>query len=344
MGLFLVRRLALAISTVVAVSFASFVGFGLALDPTFPMILGPPGPRHLVQQYYHLTDPNLSRYWRWVTDFFHHGFGTTVGGASNGSPPSIVEGRPIGPELWSATKITAELVSASMVLVILFSVLLGVVSARRPGSKADVGARLVTYVSWSIPTFLVGDLLRRTIVGEQAFRSGFTGPGGAFQQSVGDTHGDWFLLGPPTGGFLDWFQHMTVPCIALAIGLVGVYSRYIRSSMMEALQQQYVVVARAKGVPERRVLVRHALRNSLIPFTSLLTLEFGAIVGASVAVDAVFHLGGFASAFLAALGAADPFELTALVISIAVVVTVFMTVSDLLAGLLDPRTRIGASS
>jgi peptide/nickel transport system permease protein len=343
MGSYLLRRLLLAISTVVAVSFASFVAFGLALDPTYPMILGPPAPRHLVQQYYHLTDPILSRYWRWVTDFFHHGFGTTVGSAS-GSPPTIVEGRPIGPELWSAAKITAELVGASMVLVIVFSALLGVVSARRPGSKADVGARLVTYVSWSIPTFLLGDLLRRAIVGDQVFRSGFTGPGGTFQQTVGDTHGDWFVLGPPTGGVIDWFQHMTLPCLALAVGLVGVYSRYIRSSMIEALQEQYVVVARAKGVPERRVLWRHALRNSLIPFTSLLTLEFGAIVGASVAVDAVFHLGGFASAFLAALGAADPFELTALVISIAVVVTVFMTVSDLLAGVLDPRVRIGANS
>src|SRR5258707_1103330 len=143
----------------------------------------------------------------------------TAAMAAPGSPPEPGLGNPIGPELWSAAKITAELVGASMVLVILFSVLLGVVSARRPGSKADVGARLVTYVSWSIPTFLVGDLLRRVIVGQQAFRSGFTGPGGAFQQSVGDTHGDWFLLGPPTGGVLDWFQHMTVPCIALAIGL-----------------------------------------------------------------------------------------------------------------------------
>ncbi len=343
MGSFLLRRLLLAISTVVAVSFGSFVAFGISLDPTYPMILGPPAPRHAVQRFYHLTDPILSRYWRWVTDFVQHGFGTTVGTAGNGSPPSIIPGRPIGPELWSAAKITAQLVGASMLIVIVFSVLLGVVSARRPGSKVDTGTRFVTYVTWSVPTFLVGDLIRRAIVGQQTYRVGYTGPGGTLQRVVGDTHGDWFLLGPPTSGAIDWLRHMTLPCIALAVGLIGVYARYIRSSMMESLQQQYVVVARAKGVSEPRVLVRHALRNSLIPFTSVLTLEFGAIIGASIAVDAVFHLGGFASAFLGALGAADPFELTSLVICVAVVVTIFMTLSDLIAGWLDPRVRIGAN-
>jgi peptide/nickel transport system permease protein len=344
MGSYLVRRLLLAVSTVVAVSFGAFVAFGIALDPTYPMILGPPAPRHMVQQYYHLTDPILSRYWRWVTGFVQHGFGTTVGTASNSSPPNVVQGRPIGPELWSAAKMTAQLVGASMVLVVFFSVLLGVVSARRPGSKTDIGTRAATYVMWSIPAFLIGDLIRRAIVGQQTYRVGFTGPGGTFQRIVGNTNGDWFLLGPPTGGVVDWFRHMTLPCIALAIGLIGVYSRYIRSSMIESLQQQYAVVARAKGVPERGVLLHHALRNSLIPFTSVLSLEFGAIIGASIAVDAVFSLGGFASAFLAALGAADPFELTSLVICVAVVVTVFMTLSDLLTGWLDPRIRIGANA
>lgn len=342
MGSFLLRRLLLAVSTVVAVSIGSFVAFGVSLDPTYPMILGPPAERHAVQVYYHLTDPILSRYWRWVTGFVHHGFGTTVLASASGSPPTAGPGRPIGPELWSAAKMTAQLVGASMLIVTVFSVLLGVLSARRPGSKVDVGARFVTYLTWSVPTFLIGDLIRRAIVGQQTFRVSFTGPGGTLQRIVGDTQGDWFLLGPPTGGALDWFRHMTLPCIALALGLIGVYSRYIRSSMLESLQQQYVVVARAKGVPERRVLVRHALRNSLIPFTSVLSLEFGAIIGASIAVDAVFSLGGFASAFLAALGAADPFELTSLVICVAVVVTVFMTLSDLIAGWLDPRVRIGA--
>ena len=88
---------------------------------------------------------------------------------------------------------------------------------------------------------------------------------------------------------------MTLPAIALALGLVGVYTRYIRSSMLVALSQPYAVVARAKGLSEGRVVVRHALRNSLIPFVSALSLEIGAIVGASMAADWVFSMGGVAT-------------------------------------------------
>jgi peptide/nickel transport system permease protein len=231
-----------------------------------------------------------------------------------------------------------------MILVIVFSVLLGVISARRPGSKTDIGTRLVTYVSWSVPTFLIGDLLRKAVIGHQTFRVSFDPATGHFDRVLGGAEGAWFLVGPPAGGALDWFQHMTLPCLALAIGLIGVYARYIRSSMIDSLQQQYIVVARAKGMPEWRVLLRHALRNSLIPFTSVLTLEFGAIIGASLAVDVVFGLGGIAGAFISALGQADPFQLTALVVVVSIVVSMFMILSDLLAGLLDPRARVGATS
>jgi peptide/nickel transport system permease protein len=92
---------------------------------------------------------------------------------------------------------------------------------------------------------------------------------------------------------------------------------------------------------ERRVVVRHALRNSLLPFVSVLSLELGAVVGASLAADYVFNMGGLASLFLQALGNADPFELTALVVVLAVVVSAFIAVADLAAGWLDPRVRVG---
>jgi ABC-type dipeptide/oligopeptide/nickel transport systems, permease components len=200
MGSFLLRRLLLAISTIVAISFGAFVGFGLALDPTYPMILGPPAERHAVQAYYHLTDPILSRYWLWVTNFVHHGFGTTVSTAAPGDPPSAGPGDAIGPELWSAAKMTAQLVGASMILVVVFSVLLGVVSARRPGSRVDVGTRAATYVMWSIPTFLIGDLIRRAIVGQQTYRVGFTGPAARSSASSATPAATGFCSGRPREG------------------------------------------------------------------------------------------------------------------------------------------------
>jgi len=109
--------------------------------------------------------------------------------------------------------------------------------------------------------------------------------------------------------------------------------------MMVELGKPYITVARAKGLTERRVLVRHALRNSLVPVAALLSLEIGGIVGASLAADGVFDSGGLASVFLGALGHADPFELTAIVVTSAVVVCGFALLGDVLVGMLDPRLR-----
>ena len=172
----------------------------------------------------------------------------------------------------------------------LLSLLLGTISSRWRGGAADVGVRLLTYMSWSVPAFLIAFFFRRWFTGDQTASSFVYGP-----QTLQHPGHPVFLIGAPTGGFVDWFQHMTLPAIALALGLVGVYTRYIRSSMLVALSQPYAVVARAKGLSEGRVVVRHALRNSLIPFVSALSLEIGAIVGASMAADWVFSMGGVAT-------------------------------------------------
>ena len=141
-------------------------------------------------------------------------------------------------------------------------------------------------------------------------------------------------------GLENWFQHMTLPVVALALSFIGICSRYVRSSIMVTLGQPYVTVARGKGLSEGQVLIRYVLRNSLIPFTSLLSLEVGGLIGPSLAADAVFGLGGLASVFLGAVNSSDPFELTALFVVTAAVVSVFALLGDVLVGLLDPRVRV----
>lgn len=334
MTAFLIRRLLLGVVTLVSVSFGAFCAFGLGLDPSYPMVLGPPKPRHIVQAYYHLTDPILERYWLWVKNLFHHGFGYPVSlqVTDDTVTPST---NAISGEVLHAGWMSLQLVGTSLVLVVVLSLALGTVSSRWRSGPVDVGVRLLNYLSWSVPTFLVAFFFRRWFIGDQTASAFTRGP------NTIDYHGSQaFLIGPPQGGFVDWFQHMTLPSFALAFGLVGVYSRYVRSSMLVSLSQPYAVVARAKGLGEGRVVVRHALRNSLIPFTSALSLEVGAVVGASLAADYVFSLGGLASLTIAALGRADPFELTAVVITLATVVIAFMTLADLVVGLLDPRARI----
>jgi peptide/nickel transport system permease protein len=333
---YIVRRLILATSAVVAVSFASFVAFGLSLDPTYVLRLSPDQrPRQFVLRTYHLSDPILSRYWRWLEGVVQHGFGRTVSTATTGAPLRLASpGEPIGPAIWHGAGITAQLVAFALVLTVLGSIAVGTYSARRPLARLDV-PRVAAYVAASMPTFLIAYLLKRSIVGTVTVVRTFGGPPQFHQHGV-------FLVGPPTGGFVDWFRHMTLPALALALGLIGVYSRYVRTAMLVSLGEQYTLVARAKGLPERRVVFRHALRNSLVPFTSLLSLEMGAVIGASLAADAVFNLGGLAQTFLGALASADPFELTALVVVTAILVSGFLLVADLLVGALDPRIRLAS--
>ncbi len=333
MGVYVLRRLFVAALTVATVSFAAFVGFGLSFDPAYPLV-GNLRAHAFVEAYYHLNDPILSRYWRWLTGFVQHGFGRTVSVEVEGTVPPRFRspGTPIGPQLWQAAAITLQLVGSALVLVIAGSAVVGAIAAQRRRFRLDVSTRVIAYLAAAIPTFLIGDLMLRLIVPHETFAL----VGGRITALGG---GWWLLVGQPTGGFVDWIRHMTLPVVALAIGLIGLYSRYVRSSMVVALGQPYVTVARAKGLPERRVVIRHALRNSLIPFTSLLSLEVGGVIGASLAADAVFNTGGLASMFLTSLNKGDPFELTALFVTTAAVVSVFAFLGDALVGLLDPRIR-----
>ncbi|HEV7132565.1 MAG TPA: ABC transporter permease [Gaiellaceae bacterium] len=337
MALFLVRRLVSTALTVVAVSFVTFVAFGLVLDPSGPMVLDPTPHGHaarvFVQQHYHLEDPILSRYVRWAGGVVQHGFGRKVStDIAAGSPIRLrTEGERIGPGIWHAAEISAAMVGGALVLVIAGSTLVGGIAAKRRRFRADVSTRFFAYVAAAMPTFLIGDLLKRGVLPGAHVIHGFNGPIA--------TGGGWFLLGAPTGGVVDWVRHLTLPALALAVGLVGVYARYVRSSLLVELAAPYVVVARAKGLPEHTVLLRHALRNALAPLVSLLSLEMGAVIGASLAADGVFGTGGLATYFLNSFGSADPFDLTAVMVVSAIVVCAFALVGDVLVSTLDPRLR-----
>ena len=315
---YVLRRLVLAVSMVWAVSFGTFVAFGLSFDPTYEYNLCTTEEcareRREVIAIYHLHDPILERYRLWLVGLFRHGFGTAPSSWTPGSG-----GRPIGPQLWPAARVTAELLGSALVLTVVLSIVVGVVAARLSGSPLDWLLRLLAYVSWSLPTFLVGVLAVR-------------GLGGVA----------WFNFGYAEKGFGGWLRWISLPASTLSLGLVGVYSRYIRSGMLVELRQPYAVVARAKGLRESRVVLRHALRNSLAPFVSLLSLELASVVGAALATEYVFHLPGLAVFFLGSLGSADPFVLTAILVVIGAVVAAASFLADLAVGRLDPRVRAAA--
>jgi len=312
---FLVRRLGLGVAVVAAVSFLSWAFFATAASPLWRFFGTPNAPAvHEIVRRAHLHDSLYTRYWLWLKGLFTgQGFGRTA-----------VENQPVGSIVWPATRITLELIGASLVIVVVLSVLIGALGAQRRHSSLTGGIRGLSYVAWSVPAFLLAELALQGIVR--------VGPG-------------WHLAfgGAPTpgGGIGDWLSHMTLPILVVAAGLVAAYSRYVRSAMIGALAAPYTAVARAKGLPEYRVVIRHALRNSLASFVAALSLDFGAVFTASLAADWVFHLHGLASVFLGQLvGGSDPFVIQAELVLVSVLVVVANLVGDLVGAWLDPRAQL----
>ncbi len=330
MLVYLVRRLLLVGLTFVAVSFLAFVLLAAPLDPLWKLGPGISPERERLAQQFHLKDPAVERYWRWAKG--------TVTGAPEGR--RTVCGGQLGgchhlriwPQVWPALGHTALLAGLSVLMVVVFSLVIGTIAARRPGSLLDVVLRTGSYLTWSIPAFVLAVLLqlllsRLALVYD--FRpfpvSGLPVPGEA---------GSGFNF------VRVWAQHLALPVLTISVGFIGSYSRYVRSAMLVSLNEPYVVTARAKGLPEWRVITRHALRNSLIPFVSLLTLDFGALFGASLVADYVFRQEGLASFLAQATYDADPFEAQSLILVGAASVLVFSLLGDLVASRLDPRIRL----
>jgi peptide/nickel transport system permease protein len=312
---FLVRRLGLGALVVVAVSFLSWLIFVPALNPLWRSYIDPNNPQALAAaKRAHLHDPLLVRYWLWAKGLFTgQGFGRTV-----------VDQTPIGAELRSALARTGELLAFSLVIILVISVLLAVVEARRRDSALDLGLRTTSYFVWSIPTFLLGLWLIH-----------------GFAAAPRSWHLVQFVQGGPPTGIGDAFQRLTVPALAVALGFVGVYSRYLRSSLVLSLNEPYAWVARGKGLSEGAVIRHHVLRNAFVPFTTAMTLDFGSIIGATIAVDLLFGLGGLANLIYdGVVNLADPFVVEAAIVVTAAIVVVAGIVGDVVCAWLDPRIRL----
>ena len=154
----------------------------------------------------------------------------------------------------------------------------------------------------------------------------------------------WF----PNGGYvpltedpLDWAYHLVLPCTALAILFIGFYSRVLRSSVLDTMSEDFVRTARAKGLGERQVLLRHVLRNSLIPIVTLWGLDFGAVVaGGAILTETVFDLQGVGQYAAESVGQLDVPPVLAVTLFGAFFIVVLNTVVDIVYALLDPRIRV----
>lgn len=233
------------------------------------------------------------------------------------------------PQIAAAAPVTLSVVLGAAVVWVLVSVLIGITAASFRGTAVDPLLMALGLVALSTPVFWLGEVVN--LVTQSRFHDFVLF---RWVPELGYT--------PLTQDPLLWLRHLLIPWLVLAVGFIGLYSRVLRSSVLEVQNEDYVRTARAKGLSERRVLIRHVLRMSLISFVSLFGLDFGALVGGgAVLVEVVFGLPGVGSLIFRSASGLDLPVVMATVIYAAFFIVLANAVVDILYAALDPRIRLG---
>ena len=319
---FVIRRLLYSIVVLFAASFLTFTFVAVSGDPLAPLRITPnvsPQTIENLTEQKHLDDPVPVRYWYWLKDAVTNQFGTTLIGE-----------RPILPDLWRVMKHTLQLVLIAEALAILLAVGIGVFSALRQYSAFDYGATTLSFLGLATPVFWLALMLQVGVVyvyqwtGHRIFPI-------AGLNSVDPGTGVHF--------WIDRAHHLVLPILVLMVASVAAYSRFMRASMLEVVNSDYVRTARAKGLTEQRVTMKHAFRNALIPLVTVVALNVGALLSGAVITETVFSLDGMGLYFVTALGKNDPYPIMAWLMVTATIVIVFNLIADIAYGWLDPRIR-----
>jgi peptide/nickel transport system permease protein len=275
-------------------------------------ILGPTATQATValkNQQLGLNSPLISRYFSWLGHALTGNFGS-----------SWFTNQPVTTAIFARMQVTLTLVFGAVIVSAVLSAVLGVWAALR-GRWVDRSVQVFTVLGFAIPGFIIAVFLVRYF-------------------ALG-TH--WFK---PTGyvplatSFTGWIRTVTLPIIALSIGLIAGVAQQVRSSVMDALRQDWVRTLRSRGIPERSVLFRHVLRNAGGPALSVLALSFVGLLGGAVIIEEVFGIPGLGQIAVLATSEGDVPLVMGLVVAIGVIVIVVNLVIDLLQGFLNPKARI----
>ena len=261
---------------------------------------------------------------------FHEQYLDWLAGAVRGDlGNSLISGVPVSETLLERLPVTIEIVILAMTLSMLLAIPLGIISAVNQDKPADYAARLFTVFGLSIPDFVIGTV---TILFLTFYLDDATF--GLFDS--------WL---PPLGWYPPWedpwtnFQALSIPVVILAYRSSAVSARMMRSTMLEVLREDYIRTARAKGVTERAVVFRHALRNSVIPVLTIMGAQTSFLFGGSVIVEQIFRIPGMGQWTLDSVGQRDYTAVQGAVLMMAVVFIIVNLAVDLMYGLIDPRIR-----
>lgn len=319
---FVLRRILFSIPVLWLASVVVFFGVSVVADPLVELRMQPQVSQATIDaiiERKHLDEPLIVQYGYWVQEAVTERFGTSLFGD-----------RPIWPDLRRSLWFTLQLVAAAQVLALAVGVALGVLGAKRQYSFFDYTTTTVSFLGFSIPIFwfaLILQVIFTNIFRETGVRIFYT----AGLSSVDPGTGFAFLL--------DRLQHLALPTLALTYVSLALYSRYMRSSMLEVINSDYVRTARAKGLPERRVTAKHALRNALIPIVTVAALNLGTALGGAIVTETVFSIPGLGKYFIDNLIRRDVYPLMAFLMITSVFIILANLLADILYSYLDPRIR-----
>jgi peptide/nickel transport system permease protein len=322
---YIARRILYSIPVLIATSFLIFASISAIRDPlaalkTNPIFAKNTVTIHNIEKEKHLKDPIPVRYVYWVRDAVEHKFGT----------PLLVN-TPIWNDLKRVIPHTLQLALSAELLALLLGVAVGIYSAVRQYSVFDYASTTFSFLGFAMPVFwlaLMLQILFTNLFLSWHVRIFYT----SGLSSVDPGHGFSFLV--------DRIQHLAIPVMTLAVIQIAIYSRFMRASMLEVINSDYIRTARAKGLKETRVTLRHAFRNALIPVVTLSALNFGALIGGAIVTESIFQLDGMGNYFIEKLFDGDVYPVMAWLMVTAVMVIVFNLIADVLYGYLDPRVRL----
>ena len=316
------RRVLVSIPIVLAATFLVFFFVSLTGDPLGDLRAQPNITQEqldFVRASRGLDKPIYVQYALWLGSIPTTGFGTY-----------LLNSNPIWPDLKRVLGNTLQLVIVAEVLSLIIAVALGVLSAKRQYSFFDYFTTTFSFFGFSMPVFWFALILQIIFVNIYLA----TGVRIFYTANLSSPN-------PGTGleFWIDRFRHLALPIATLMVISVATYSRYMRASMLEVINSDYVRTARAKGLKEGKVTIRHAMRNALIPVVTVAALSFGTVLGGAILTETVFGLDGMGLYFIRYLGRRDPYPIMAWLMVTAVAVILFNLVADLLYGILDPRIR-----